>query len=78
VQQRIIKEMYVRKVTNQLLSAIEDGVISAETVVRLCLDYMSEDQVLDLCESEGLMDLLEDDNDEQNYDEHDEGVLFDE
>lgn len=68
--------MPVRKATNQLLDAIDCGAISADTVVRLCLDYMSEAQVADMCSAEGL--LADDDNDNEPHEDQDEGVLFDE
>lgn len=54
-----------RKVTVRLLSAIEDGDVSAETVVRACLNYMSEAEIADMCDMEGLLVC-------------DEGVVFDE
>lgn len=55
-----------RKVTVRLLSAIEDGDVSAEAVVRACLNYMSEADVADMCEIEGLLEFS------------DEGVVIDE
>jgi hypothetical protein len=54
-----------RKVTRQLLAAIDDGMISKDAVIAACLDYMSEAEVADMCEIEGLIEV-------------DEGVLFDE
>lgn len=54
-----------RKVTVQLLTAIDEGDISAEQVVRACLNYMSEADVADMCEIEGLLNF-------------DEGVVIDE
>lgn len=60
-----------RKVTRQLLDAIEEGIVSKDDVIRACLDYMSEADVADMCENEG---LLETDQDEEN----EEGFLIDE
>ena len=58
----------LRKVTVQLLSAIDDGDVSAEAVVRACLNYMSEADVANMCEIEGLLDI----------NVEDEGVIIDE
>ena len=60
-----------RKVTRQLLDAIDEGIVSKDDVIRACLDYMSEADVADMCENEG---LLETDQDEEN----EEGFLIDE
>jgi hypothetical protein len=68
--------MPVRKVTCQLLDAIDCGQISADTVVRLCLDYMSEAQVADMCAAEGLLD--DEDEELDDFEDHDEGALIDE
>ena len=54
-----------RKVTRQLLDAIDDGTVSKDAVIVACLNYMSEAEVADMCEIEGLIEL-------------DEGVLVDE
>lgn len=60
-----------RKVTRQLLDAIEEGIVSKDDVIRACLDYMSEADVADMCENEGLLGT---DQDEEN----EEGFLIDE
>lgn len=60
-----------RKVTRQLLDAIEEGIVSKDDVIRACLDYMSEADVADMCENEGLLGI---DQDEEN----EEGFLIDE
>ena len=38
----------VRKVTNQILEMVEDGVLDKDTVIMACLKYMSEDEVADM------------------------------
>lgn len=35
-----------RKVTNQLLQLVEDGILDPQAVMEACLKYMSEDDVL--------------------------------
>lgn len=60
-----------RKVTRQLLDAIDEGIVSKDDVIRACLDYMSEADVADMCENEGLLGI---DQDEEN----EEGFLIDE
>ena len=60
-----------RKVTRQLLDAINEGIVSKDDVIRACLDYMSEADVADMCENEGLLGT---DQDEEN----EEGFLIDE
>lgn len=40
----------VRRVTNDVISAVEDGFLDWETVARTCLDYMSEDEVADMAD----------------------------
>lgn len=37
-----------RKYTNQLLDMIDEGAIQAEDVVKMCLCYMSENDVEDM------------------------------
>lgn len=56
-----------RKVTNKLLEMIEEGALDAETVVRCCLNYMSEDDVAEMAHREEL--LVE----EEEEDEEEEG-----
>jgi hypothetical protein len=41
--------MVTRKTTNKLLELIDDGMISARDVVTMCLKWMSEDDVADMC-----------------------------
>ena len=37
-----------REFTNKLYDMIDEGLISADTVVQCCLKYMSEDEVKDM------------------------------
>lgn len=41
--------METRKTTNKILELIDDGMISARDVVTVCLKWMSEDDVADMC-----------------------------
>jgi hypothetical protein len=65
-----------RKVTRRLLDAMAEGTVSQETVVLACLNYMSEADVADMCEIEGLFDF--EDETEEDETEEDEGFLIDE
>ena len=50
-----------RKVTNEILELIEEGVLDQATVILACLKYMSEDEVADMARDNGFLDSLEDD-----------------
>lgn len=39
-----------REFTNYLLESIDEGLISAQAVVEMCVNYMSEDDVKDMME----------------------------
>jgi hypothetical protein len=40
-----------REATNELIEMVHAGAISWETIARECLQYMSEDEVRDMAES---------------------------
>jgi len=44
----------VRVFTCKLLDAIKDGLLTNEQVVEMCLNYMSEDEVADMCHANDL------------------------
>lgn len=46
----------MRKVTNQLLEMVEDGLINKTALIRACLDYMSEADVADMAHAEGFIE----------------------
>ena len=54
----------VRKVTNQILEMLEEGVLQPDTVIMACLTYMSEDEVADMAHVNGFLDDEEDESDE--------------
>lgn len=50
-----------RAYTNMLINMIDDGVISAEAVFKMCMDAMSEDDVRDMMVANELVDCDDDD-----------------
>lgn len=55
-----------RKTTNALLEMIDQGAIDPTTVVQMCLSYMSEADVADMCSSN---DINFDDEEDEEEDE---------
>lgn len=53
-----------REATNELIDMAENGAISWETIARECLQYMSEDEVRDMAESNDWIDDEEDSGEE--------------
>ena len=53
-----------RKVTNDVISAVEDGFLDWETVARAALNYLSEDDVEDMAEINGWNILIEDEEED--------------
>ena len=39
-----------RKITNQLLQMVEEGILDKDTLILACLNYMSESEVQDMAE----------------------------
>lgn len=52
-----------RKVTNQLLQLVEDGILDPQAVMEACLKYMSEDDVADMAHCNELILEEEEDDD---------------
>ena len=52
-----------RKVTNQLLQLVEDGILDPQAVMEACLKYMSEDDVLFMVHCNEL--ILEEEEEEE-------------
>jgi hypothetical protein len=68
-----------RKTTKKLLELIEDGTLDMEIVLKACLNYMSESEVLDMAtDNEFLDDIIEhnDDIDDEEDNEETEEVEF--
>lgn len=51
-----------RQYTNQLIDMLDNGLIDYKTVVTACLNYMSEQEVQDLCEANEFIDSEETDD----------------
>lgn len=54
-----------REATNELIDMAENGAISWETIARECLQYMSEDEVRDMAESNDWIDAEDDEEDSE-------------
>ena len=54
----------MRKYTNYLLEAMEEGLFTGEQIAEMALKYMSEDDVRDMCLANDI-DLAEEDYDGQ-------------
>ena len=55
-----------RQYTNQLLEMIENGLLDKDTVINACVEYMSENEVRDMMESNEFIE--EEDEDEEEDD----------
>ena len=62
----------MREYTNRLLEMIEEDVLDPTKIVEMCLSYMSEDEVKDMCESNDLSDYMFESDDEEDEDYSDE------
>ena len=62
----------MREYTNKLIDMMDEGVISAEAVAEMCLAYMSEDDVKDMCLSN---DVLIEEEDEELTDEEVDDIM---
>lgn len=60
----------MRTQTNRLFQMMDEGLISAESIVEMCLGYMSEDDVADMMRVNDILDEDEDDS----YDEFDDNT----
>jgi hypothetical protein len=58
----------MREFTNRLIELVEEGTLSAVEVVRMCVKYMSEDDVEDMCNCNELTDLMFEEPDEDDDD----------
>ena len=63
--------------TNQLLEAIEEGVLDKDQVIMACVKYMSESDVADMCRiNEFFPEYEEEDEDDGQPDWHQEWEDF--
>ena len=51
----------MRKYTTKLLEMMDEGMITAESVAEMCLAYMSEDDVKDMCRANDILDEEDED-----------------
>jgi hypothetical protein len=51
--------MRTRHYTNMLLDAVEQGLVSPQSVMEMTLSYMSESEVEDMMRDNDLLDYLE-------------------
>ena len=63
----------MREFTNRLIELVEEGMLNPIDVVRMCVKYMSEDEVEEMCDMNELTDLMfepdeEEDEDEEEFD----------
>ena len=65
----------MRKYTNMVLEMIDEGVMSPTAIAEMCLAYMSEDDVKDMCRANDL--LPEEDEDDGQPNEAQEWADFD-
>tara|TARA_Y100001958_G_C20815400_1_gene272643 strand:+ start:214 stop:441 length:228 start_codon:yes stop_codon:yes gene_type:complete len=63
--------------TNQLLEAVEEGLLDKDQVIMACVKYMSESDVADMCRiNEFFPDYEEEDEDDGQPDWHQEWEDF--
>ena len=70
----------MRKFSNRLIELVEEGTLDPVGVVRMCVKYMSEDEVEDMCDCNELTDLMfetEEEEDELEDEEEDNVEEFD-
>jgi len=60
-----------RQYTNQLLEMIENGLLDKDTVINACVNYMSENDVRDMMESNEFLEEEEDEEEEEEEEEDD-------
>ena len=66
----------MRKYTNMVLAMMDEGAISPQVVAEMCLRYMSESEVEDMCRDNDILPNVEEiDNDSYNW-ELDAGENF--
>jgi predicted transcriptional regulator len=54
-----------RQYTNQLLEMIENGLLDKDIVINACVNYMSEDDVRDMMESNEFIEEEEEEEEEE-------------
>ena len=62
----------VREWTNKVCEAVDEGILDARAVMDMCLSYMSEWDVEDMCRVNDLKEYLDPEADEEDDDEDSE------
>lgn len=63
--------MATREVTNKILEMIDEGILSASDVALMCLKWMSEDAVKEMCQANEIdLEEIEIDNLYHDYSEY--------
>ena len=60
-----VHEVEVRKTTNRFLEMIEDNIIRPYDAVLMCLKWMGEDGVAEMCEANNIFETFEDEDEEE-------------
>lgn len=60
--------MNTRKVTNQLLDMVAEGILDPKVLATACLKYMSEDDVADMAHCNEFLGCLRGDGPDEDYD----------
>ena len=63
----------MRKWTNLVYTAMDEGMLSPKAIAEMCLAYMSEDDVEDMCRSNDLCNFLEPEDEDADYDDSMDG-----
>ena len=58
-----------REWTTALMDSLDQGVMDPRAVADMCMSYMSEFQVMDMCQANDLMFLVPDEDDEDSNDD---------
>jgi hypothetical protein len=69
--------MKMRKATNRVYELIEQGVITHEQIVDMCMGFMSEDDVRDMLDANELSERFQVEEDDGQPDEAQEWNDFD-
>ena len=63
----------MRKWTNLVCTAMDEGMLSPEAIAEMCLAFMSEDDVEEMCRNNDLCNFLEPEDDDADYDDSMDG-----
>ena len=55
--------MEIRKTTNRLLEMVDEGLLDPKDLVMMCLKWMSEEEVKEMCKANELLEEDEENDD---------------